>query len=403
MSAKLGRDFRLLWLGQAASQLGDRIHQIAMAWWVLQTTGSAAMMGALLVASSVPAIVLGPVAGPLADRMDRKTLMLACDLGRGALVTLMALLAVRHALSVPWLFVFAVVLASLGAVFMPASLAVVPSIVAEDSLLRANSLQEMTAQTAGILGPALGGLLVAGFGAPAAFGANAASFALSAVLLASMRRQPAPKSLRAESYLDSLRAGLGCLRSRPALTSLLGAFAVANLFLAPIPVLLPVFARSVFACGASGLGYLEGALGCGMVASALFLSRGKDIRHKVALIALSFVVQGGFLAGMGLHPDFNGFLVGLFALGSALSALNVVCLSAFQRAIPGEQLGRFMGLLGAIVLGVMPLSYAAVGLLSARYSAGSLWAVSGALLILVGVFLTMLPGLRGFEAEIAPG
>lgn len=397
----MSRDFRLLWLGQAASVLGDRVHQLAVLWWVLDRTASPAMVGAVMVATSVPMVLVGPFAGAIADRVDRRRLMLACDLLRLLLTALMAWLALLGQLTVPLVLVLSVLLSAVGAVFMPASMALVPAVVEGDEVLRANSLQELTTQASGILGPALGGALVAALGAQAAFGLNAVTFLISALALFAIRHRPGPMPAAGESYWRTLAGGAALLRERPGIASLLAGFAVANLFLAPIPVLLPVFARDVFRAGASGLGMLEGALGAGMILAALVLARRGEVGRKVALITGSFVVQGVMLLGMGLRPSFYGFVVGLAVLGAALSALNIVVVAAFQRSIPGEQLGRFMGLLTAIVLGVMPLAYALVCMLATRVAPERLFWVSGVALALVGLGLFGMPGVR--DVERAPG
>lgn len=394
--------FRRLWLGQATSQLGDRIHQIATAWWVLELTGSPAMMGLLWVATSLPAVLLAPFAGALADRVERRALMLACDLARTGLTLIMAILALSHQLSVGGLFALAVLLAALGAAFTPASLAIVPQLVEEETLLRANALQELTTQGAAVLGPALGGVLVAALGAPWGFAVNGLSFAISALALARLGSAPRPTGSGGASYLESLREGFEVLRARPAIASLLAAFAIANVFLAPIPVLLPIFARERFHAGAWGLGLLEGALGGGMMLAALVLARRAEVRRKTVLIAGSFALQGLCLAGMGLSPSMGSFAGGLAILGASLSALNVVVLSAFQRAIPQEQLGRFMGLLTSIVLGIMPLSYGLAGMLATRVPPEGILAFSGLMLVAVGLSLPLMPGVSGLEREVGP-
>lgn len=401
----LSRDFRLLWLGQATSVLGDRVHQLAVIWWVLDQTGSAAMVGAVMVATSLPVVIVGPFAGAIADRVERRRLMIACDLARLVLVLAMVGMALMGSLTVPWVIGLSVLLSAIGAVFTPASMAMVPEIVEGDQVLRANSLQELTTQGAGILGPALGGTLVAALGAQAAFGLNALTFVVSTVAMLLVRHRHQPTLADGETYWQTLAGGAAVLRERPAIASLLASFAVANLFLAPIPVLLPIFAKDVFHAGAWGLGVLEGALGLGMVASALVLARRGDVGRKVALIAGSFVLQGGMMVAMGLVPSFYGFAAGLFVLGAALSALNIVVVAAFQRAIPGAQLGRFMGLLTAIVLGVMPLSFALVGTLALSVPPTRLMLASGVLLALVGALLPLMPGVRDFErpAGVAQG
>lgn len=400
MVAALSRDFRLLWLGQAASVLGDRVHQLAVIWWVLDRTASPALVGAVMVATSLPMVIVGPFAGAIADRVDRRRLMLSCDLVRLVLAALMAFLAFQGLLTVPVVLVLSVLLSAVGALFVPASMAMVPEVVSGEQMLKANSLQELTTQGAGILGPALGGALVAAIGAQAAFGLNALTFLVSALLLLLMRHRSQLVPTAGESYWQTLAGGAAILRDRPAIASLLGSFAIANLFLAPIPVLLPLFAKDVFKAGASGLGMLEGALGAGMILAAVVLARQGDVPRKVVLISGSFVLQGAMMLTMAVRPTFYGFMVGLFVLGAALSALNIVVVAAFQRSIPGEQMGRFMGFLTAIVLGVMPLSFALVGVLAARVPPDRILLASGAALALVGLGLVWMPGVRGLEHSV---
>lgn len=397
----LSRDFRLLWLGQATSQFGDRIHQLAMAWWVLQETGSAAMMGVLLALVSIPQVLFSPLAGPLVDRSERRKLMLLCDVLRAILVTVMAVLALRHALSIPLLFAMAFMLAVLGAVFMPASLSILPEVAEPDELMRANSLQQMTTQASGILGPALGGVLVAAFGAHLGFLGNAVTFLVSTLSLAMMSPSPIAPRAGGETYLESLKGGITTLKTRPAIATLLVAFAVCNIFLAPLSVLLPIFASQVFHRGAWGLGILEGALGLGMMVAAFTLAGASRVAAKVPFIGLSMGLQGFAMLAMGMFPSFYGFLPGLFLLGLALGALNIVAITTFQSAIPPEQLGRFMGLLSSVVIGIMPLSFAAAGLLASRFHAAALWIMSGIALAALGASLPFLPILGRLEKEIA--
>lgn len=394
----LSRDFRLLWLGQGTSQFGDRIHQLAMAWWVLQETGSAAMMGALLAVTSIPQVIFSPLAGPLIDRSERRKLMLLCDILRAVLVAVMAFLALRHVLPLPLMFVMAFLLASLGAVFMPASLAIMPEVVETEALMRANSLLHMTTQASAILGPALGGMLVAAFGSPLGFLGNAVTFLISTVSLALMTPHVSPKA-SGEAYLASLKGGVATLKTRPAIATLLAAFAVSNIFLAPLSVLLPVFASQVFHKGAWGLGILEGALGSGMMVAAFALAGAGRVRAKVPFIGLSMGIQGLSLLAMGMFPCFYNFLPGLFLLGLALGALNIVAVTTFQTAIQPELLGRFMGFLSSVVIGIMPLSYAAAGMLAGRFPAADLWIMSGLMLAALGVSLPFLPSLGRLELE----
>lgn len=164
---------------------------------------------------------------------------------------------------------------------------------------------------------------------------------------------------------------------------------------------MPLFAKDVFARGAWGLGALEGALGAGMMGAAFWMARVGTVSRPVSLAAGSFAIQGWLMLLMGLVPRFEGYLLGLMGLGAALSALNVVMVSAFQRAIPPEQLGRFMGVLTTVVMGVMPLSFGLVGVMASWIPPTRIFDASGTMLIAVSLLLPLLPGVRGLQAELS--
>ncbi|MFN3429748.1 MAG: MFS transporter, partial [Candidatus Sericytochromatia bacterium] len=213
--------FARLWLAQASSTLGDRIHQLALMWWTIQATGSLAATGAVLIATTLPAVLLGPVAGALADRWPRKPLMIACDVARAFVTLTLAGLAWSGQLSFAAVVAGSAVLACLTALFAPANMAMVPGLVEERDLLKANSLMETTMHGAGLLGPALGGAIVAVIGAGGAFGLNALSFLLSAVALIGIAFPPPPAAADRETFAESLRGGFRVLGAQPTIAGLL--------------------------------------------------------------------------------------------------------------------------------------------------------------------------------------
>lgn len=408
------RDFLLLWSGQGVSQIGAKVLQIALVWWAIERGGSLAAVSWALVATSVPFVVVGLFAGVLADKLDRRAVMVACEAGNALLVGLLAYLAWSGQLTLPLLMAGTALVSTLAAVFSPAALAAIPDLVNEPDLLRANSLQEMTAQAALVFGPALGGALLALLGAPAAFLATALTYAVSAGCMAILRLQrhrggAAPETSAPEagsSPLKELVGGFSVLKENPTVATLLGLFAVANFLLVPVTVFLPYYAKDVFEVGAGGLGMLEGSIGVGMIVGALVLMRSGSVRKRLLAIQLGLGVPGAALLMMGGWSSFPGFLGALMVLGIALSVMNVVSMTYFQEAVPPDRLGRFMGLLMTLIMALMPLSYAAAGMATMNIPVGAVMAAGGVMLIVLGFSLPLFRTLKPLDPayeDTAPG
>jgi MFS family permease len=167
--------FALLWSGQTISRLGDSLYRVALAWWVVEKTGSAVAMGVILTFTIVPMLVLLLLGGVLVDRLPRLPLLLGSDAGSGILVTAMALLSFGGWLEVWQVCLFALFFGAIDAFFHPAYRALLPEITPGEDLTSANSLTSLSEQLCGIIGPALGAFIVALVGSSTAFALNAAS------------------------------------------------------------------------------------------------------------------------------------------------------------------------------------------------------------------------------------
>ena len=192
------RSFQLLAGGQFASTIGDYCYAVALPWLVLSNHGSTVLLGTLLACYGVPRTVLIPVGGMLADKIGPRTLMLFCDVLRCALVGVLTFLAARHTVSLVTLGPTAAVIGGCEGLFLPASFTIMPSLLDDSQLTAGNALNQTAIQAGSLIGPAIGGALVAITGAStAAFGIDAVSFALSAASLALIPRRPAARSMAA--------------------------------------------------------------------------------------------------------------------------------------------------------------------------------------------------------------
>lgn len=386
--------FRRLWLANALSTVGDRVHQVALTWWTLATTGSMALTGAMLVATTLPAVLLGPVAGTLADRWPRRRLMIGCDLARALLVAGLTALALAGSLAPTTLLVASALLATFTTLFTPASFAVVPAVVPANGIMQATAWMEGTGQAAGVVGPALGGVITAAIGASGAFGVNAASFLASALLIAASQIPDAARGAEPEPFLASMRGGLRVLKERPAIAASLAGFAVVNLFTTAVLLLMPYFSMKVFFVGATGLGAMEAALCVGMVLASIGMGRLGEVRRRALWVCGGLAGVGLAIVAMGLWPLYPVHLAALAAAGLSMGAVNVVMLAFFQASVPPTELGRFFGLLTSLTMGLMPLAYGGYGILVTYVQPTHLLVFNGLAVCVVAAALTLVPGLR---------
>lgn len=208
--------FALLWAGQTLSRIGDFVYEIVVAWWVLQATGSAAIMGTVLIVTFLPVAVFTLVGGVVVDRAPRVWLMLISDVARGVAVLGVAFMAAIDRLDLWMVYALGLLFGIADAFFQPAYFALVPELVPEEDLNSANALTSLSFQLGRVVGPALGGIIVAAGGAVLGLFLNAASFALAATLLvpllAGSRAPERAEDTERVHWRAELRQGLATVR-----------------------------------------------------------------------------------------------------------------------------------------------------------------------------------------------
>jgi hypothetical protein len=389
------RSFRLLAGGQFASTIGDFCYAVALPWLVLSTHGGVILLGTVLACYGVPRTVLIPVGGVLADKVGPRTLMLAADGARCVLVAGLAVLAARHTASLAALGPIAALIGAGEGLFLPASYAIMPSLLDSERLGAGNALSTATVQAGSLLGPALGGALVAATRAStAAFAVDAASFAVSALSLALIPRRAAAGSVtgadaetaghveaaegggadgmdgagggardRQASAKDGARDGvLALLRRTRALQVILVVVIAANLVSGGMgDVALPSLAHARF--GAGGYGALLACLAAGGVIGTLGAARTGGLRRPVIFAGAVFLVQA---VSIGLVPYLGGeagAAAALFVVGGCGGLGNVTFLTLVQKWASPGLLGRLMGTIMLCAFGMFPLSVAISGVL----------------------------------------
>lgn len=266
-------DYRRLWLGQLVSVMGDKVDQIALGILVYQATGSELQMGIMLAISMLPAALFGMVAGALVDRFDRRRTMVAADLVRAALVLSVPFLA---EVSIAWVYVVALAVATMSLFFEPAKLSLIPELVDDERLMAANSLDNATVSAAELVGLAFAAGLVAAVGYRVAFYFDAATYVVSALFVLAIRYREAPRelggiSLRGVAH-DALE-GLRYIGRHEVLRDLLPIYGVAATGVAASVTFVYVLALDRFNAGAPGLAVLDGSITVGLLLGSVIIGR----------------------------------------------------------------------------------------------------------------------------------
>lgn len=393
--------FAFLWSGQTVSRLGDHLFRVAMAWWVLQETGSAAAMGAVLIFASAPMLIFLLLGGVAVDRFSRARVMFFSDVGRGITVAVMTALAFTDSLELWQVYVSSVIFGSVSAFFQPAYVAIIPDIVPSESRPSANSLTALSGQLTGILGPALGALVIAQFSTTAAFGLDAVSFFVSALcLIPLLRLKPsrAQAEQARETPLAALREGVRAVFSARWLwmTILLAGFM--NLTAAgPYSVSLPFLVQTNLNNDVQALGWIFSAGAVGSVVVALWLGRKTRLRQRGRSAYLGLVLWGVALAVFGLPVGLATILIASFLVGAGLNVFNLIWTNTLQEMVPHHLLGRVSSIdyLGSFVL--LPIGFGLAGWATDWFGAPNVFIVGGILTALLALLALAEPSIRNLD------
>jgi MFS family permease len=326
--------FLRLWIGQGTSFLGDAVSMVALVVLVVQVTGTASAVGGALIARLLPTLA-SPLAGVLADRLDRRLVLVTSDLARAVLV-----LGLIFATNLATIYVLVFCMGLARTLFNPTVRAAFPSVVGGADLTRANALVGGTFSVSETAGPALGGLLVATVGVDAAFVLDSATYLISAALLSFIPLARPQREEEETGFGEDLRSGFAYLaRSRVPLAIVLGAFLTVLTINITIPAEI-FLAKGIFDAGNAGYGLLVGLYGGGMVlGSALMVALGDRVR-LLPLYFLGVFAMAMGLVGVGLSPTFDLALGALAVVGVANGTENVTTDTILQKRVPDVYLGR---------------------------------------------------------------
>jgi MFS family permease len=385
------RPFHLLLVGLAVSACGDWLYNVALLAFVYARTGSPTWLAATTAARVLPMIVVGPLGGVLADRYDRRALMLAADLVRALLMVALAAVA-AFGLPVALAPVLAALAVTASTVHPPALAASTARLVPGDDLPRANALRSAIGQGAIVVGPALGALVLAATSPAVAILANALTFLLSAVAIACVPAgpvfAPARSGATRPTVLADVRAGARALRGAPVVVRLIAADVLCSVVYGFLTVALVLVGRRLGA-GEGGFGLLLGGYGAGGIAGAFVAGRFSAAWRRTLGVALTLVAVPLF--ALGGAPSLAAALALAVVAGSGMVVAEVLAETALPTVLDDAVLARAYGfVLPAAVTGIAAGSLAAGPLIALLGLSGAL-AAMGATVLAAAALLVRRP------------
>ncbi|CAB4653845.1 unannotated protein [freshwater metagenome] len=378
-------NYRKFFVGQAFSLLGTWIQSVAIAWLVLEITGSAASIGLAVALQFLPVLVFGPYGGVLVDRTDKRKLLIKTQALSGVQALLLAILVLTHHENIGLVLVLSLFLGFIYVLDMPARSAFIREMVPGDLVRNAVSLNSVVVNGARVVGPALAGVMIATVGLGWCFAANAASFICVIAAYTLMKADQLIPVEPVERAPGQLREGLRYVAGNPNLRVPLIMMAVVGTLTYEFNVVLPAFASETFASGAQSLGWLSAAMGLGAVFGGLWSATRQSSR--ISAISWAAVCFGIAVIGAAIMPSVLWACVALIPVGAAsiwfMSAGN----SAVQLHAEPQMRGRVMSLWTVAFIGSTPVGAPIVGWVAE--TAGPRWALG------LGAVAAVAAGLYG--------
>ncbi|MFQ5583220.1 MAG: MFS transporter [Calditrichia bacterium] len=368
----INRNLFFLWAGQVVSQTGDSIYEIGLLWIMLELTGSNAATGLVAMAGYLPTLLFGLYAGALADRFNRRRLMMFADMVRVAMVFLIPLLYFTGGLTGLLLGIFTFLIAIFNSLFLPARDSLVPRITGGQQLRQANSLIQTSWQFSLLLGPALAGLLIPLLGIIHLFNFDALTFLISFIFIYKIKTTPreslrrvlsVPQQFR-QSFKDVLD-GLIYARKDKIIWVLLLITAVDNLFImGPAIVGVPIFVREILQEGATSYAFVQVAYAIGLLSGTLFLNLfGKKYRDSHILLT-GIVLDGITFLPLLWVDTFWGMFLTLVVHSFTIPMIIIPRPTLIQKLVPAEMQGRVFSMISVAVVGLTAISMGLTGVIS---------------------------------------
>ena len=388
--------FRLLWVGNTISSIGDQFYFVALPWLVLQLTGSSVVLGTITMTAAIPRAALMLVGGALSDRFSPRGIMIGAASSRAVAVAAISVLIWVHSLPLWPLYVLAFCFGVADAFAGPAAQTYLPSLVGSQQLPSANALFQSTVQVTTLVAPAPAGLFIKTFGTAWALFIDAVSFLF---IIGALWALPDPPEVTLgappTNFVQSIVDGLRYVRSDVALTSLMGVVAVLNFAISgPATIGVAFSAKEKFGSAAS-FGLLMSALAAGSLTGLLSAGLFKQ-RKRGRLLLLVSAAIGVCLGSIGWIDRMASLAAVLFLMSCAAAFLNVQLLAWFQQRVERAMLGRVMSVLMFAAAGLTPVSMALAGVVI-KWSLPGMFLIGGSMVLLMTLLTAMHRPVREID------
>jgi len=379
------RDFRILWMGACTSSIGSWMQTMAQAWLVYDMSKSPTMLGLDAFLGDIPIVLFSLVGGVIADRFDRRYILLGSQylqMSCAALLTTLLALGVVHVWEILCLSFVVGTAQSFGG---PAYSALVPSLVEKEDLSNAIAMNSIQFNLARVIGPVIGGIVLSKLGASWCFGLNALSYVAVIISLYSLRICFNPPRT-GESVLTSMKQGFGFIRNQGAMVGLIAIAFLMTALAIPTITFLPVFAKEVFHRGPTAYTIFLACSGLGSITGALLVAAAGNVKNKGRIALSMLMLLGAVMAGFAKSKNIYLSYVLLYIAGAALIWAFSMIASLVQLITANEMRGRVMSVYNVAFRGGMPLGSLTSGKMIPLFTAPIVIATNGILLFCLGLY-----------------
>ncbi|MSQ10033.1 MAG: MFS transporter [Dehalococcoidia bacterium] len=398
------RDYRLLFLGTMFMSAGQWVQQVTLGWLVYDLTNSSVLLGALNGLRALPFLVVGPLAGVVADRTDRRLVLLWVEAVQFIAAFIMGGIVLAGAVEVWHLFVFTAVTGAGWSIIQPVRQALAPAVVPRSDLPNAVALNSVGFNIMKILGPSVGGFLIAVFGAGGNFWVQGLAYAGVFGMVALMRvPSHGAGAVRQGSAFENLKEGAAFVLKTPIIRAIMLVALVPTFLGQPAQALMPVFQKDVLKVGPDGLGLMLAAPGIGAVVCTLALaSVANRIERKGQFALLALAVYGVSIMWFALTTTLEVALLSLIVMGGAQIMFHATVMTILQMVTPDALRSRVMSIY-MLDAGLSPLGALAAGVSTEFVGAPATFLVLGTLLVgFCGVIWVAFPAFRTWTAAPSP-
>jgi MFS family permease len=387
LRALKSRNYRLFFFGQSISLIGTLMQQVAMGWLVYRLTGSALLLGVIGFVSHIPTFLLAPVAGVLADRWNRRKIILCTQCCSLIQATLLAVFVLSGHIQVWQLIVLSLCLGLINSFDWPVRHAYLVDLVErKEDLGNAIALNSTMYNSARLIGPSIAGILVATVGEGVCFVINAASFLAVIIAVAAMRVKPVTPANVRKDLLMELREGIGYAFGFAPIRSILALLGVVGLMGMPYAVLLPIFAKDILGGGPQTFGFLMTAVGVGSLLCTFYMASRRSVVGLGRIVGGSAALFGVGLGCFALSRNLTLSLCFLALAGVGAMAHSASSNTIIQTIVEDDKRGRVMSLYTMLYSGTTPIGNLASGAMAEWIGSPATLLIGGIACLVGGLF-----------------